>query len=274
MPRKWIRFLVAAAIACGFFGSAVTPAHGAPVIAAAGSIACDTTSAFYNGGLGIEGHCRQRATSDLLVGAGLSAGAHARRQPVPRRGADDFNAVFDDTWGRVKPIIRPSSATTNTAPPMRAATSTTSMARAIEAVPAGDRDKGYYSFDIGSWHLIALNTNCDQRRSGRGARTDARPDHRRSAGCDPTSRLTGTAARSPTGTGRASTPASAATFRRRSPFWDALYEAGADVVLSGDAASLRALRAADARGQSRPRRGASGNSSSAREASSSPAGAP
>jgi hypothetical protein len=25
---------------------------------------------------------------------------------------------------------------------------------------AGDRDKGYYSFDIGSWHLVALNSNC------------------------------------------------------------------------------------------------------------------
>ena len=26
--------------------------------------------------------------------------------------------------------------------------------------PAGERTKGYYSFDVGSWHLIALNSNC------------------------------------------------------------------------------------------------------------------
>jgi len=25
---------------------------------------------------------------------------------------------------------------------------------------AGDRDKGYYSYDLGDWHIIALNTNC------------------------------------------------------------------------------------------------------------------
>ncbi|MCA1842470.1 MAG: metallophosphoesterase [Actinobacteria bacterium] len=25
---------------------------------------------------------------------------------------------------------------------------------------AGDRTKGYYSFDVGAWHLIALNSNC------------------------------------------------------------------------------------------------------------------
>ncbi len=26
--------------------------------------------------------------------------------------------------------------------------------------PAGDSDKGYYSFDVGDWHLIALNSMC------------------------------------------------------------------------------------------------------------------
>jgi Calcineurin-like phosphoesterase len=29
--------------------------------------------------------------------------------------------------------------------------------------PAGDRDKGYYSYNIGDWHLIALNANCGSR---------------------------------------------------------------------------------------------------------------
>jgi hypothetical protein len=27
---------------------------------------------------------------------------------------------------------------------------------------AGPRDKGYYSFDIGTWHLISVNSNCTQ----------------------------------------------------------------------------------------------------------------
>ena len=26
--------------------------------------------------------------------------------------------------------------------------------------PAGERGKGYYSYDVGAWHLIALNSNC------------------------------------------------------------------------------------------------------------------
>jgi hypothetical protein len=35
--------------------------------------------------------------------------------------------------------------------------------------PAGPRGKGYYSFDVGSWHLIALNSNCTNVPGGCGA---------------------------------------------------------------------------------------------------------
>ena len=31
--------------------------------------------------------------------------------------------------------------------------------------PAGDRDKGYYSFNYGAWHIITLNSNCDDDAS-------------------------------------------------------------------------------------------------------------
>jgi hypothetical protein len=31
----------------------------------------------------------------------------------------------------------------------------------VENGIAGDRRKGYYSYDIGAWHVIALNSNCD-----------------------------------------------------------------------------------------------------------------
>lgn len=30
---------------------------------------------------------------------------------------------------------------------------------------AGDPTKGYYSFDVGSWHIIALNSNCSNARA-------------------------------------------------------------------------------------------------------------
>jgi acid phosphatase type 7 len=31
---------------------------------------------------------------------------------------------------------------------------------------AGDPEKGYYSFELGAWHVIALNTNCDVKPLG------------------------------------------------------------------------------------------------------------
>ena len=54
-----------------------TPTPHSPVtgarIAAAGDIACDPGSPQFENGLGIGLDCRQRATSDLLVGGGYEA---------------------------------------------------------------------------------------------------------------------------------------------------------------------------------------------------------
>jgi hypothetical protein len=66
----------------------------------------------------------------------------------------DFDNCYAPTWGRFKERSRP----------------TTGNHEYIQkgAAPyfdywgpvAGDRSKGYYSFDIGSWHLITLNSTC------------------------------------------------------------------------------------------------------------------
>jgi acid phosphatase type 7 len=94
---------------------------------------------------------------------------------------------------------------------------------------AGQWGLGYYSFDLGSWHLIALNSNCeaqmlggcgDGSRQGRWLREDLAENGKR---C--------TLAywhhpRFSSGKLHGSDPSVA-------PFWDALYDAGADVVLSG-----------------------------------------
>lgn len=32
---------------------------------------------------------------------------------------------------------------------------------------AGDRDRGYHSYDVGAWHVLALNSNCS-KIGGRG----------------------------------------------------------------------------------------------------------
>ena len=159
--------LLAACVSLALIGA---PAHAAdPVIAAAGDIACDTRSEFWNGGFGTDGHCRQRATSDLLVNGGLSAVLALGDTQYHVGALSDFEASFDPSWGRVKPIIRPIVGNHEYG---------TSDARGYfdyfngpdqQNGPAGPRDKGYYSYNLGSWHLVALNSNCDQLDRGAAA---------------------------------------------------------------------------------------------------------
>jgi hypothetical protein len=231
------------------------PARAAdPVIAAAGDIACDTTSNFYNGGAGVEGHCRQKATSDLLVGAGFSAVLTLGDTQYHVGSLSDFKAVFDPTWGRVKSIIHPAVGDHDYG---------TAGARGYfdyfngpgkENGPAGDRDKGYYSYDIGAWHLIALNSACDRIANGAAADGCA-------AGSPQERWLRSDLAKHRTSCTLAywHRPRFNSGHKGNSPsgqaFWETLHEAGADLVLSGDAHSYERFAPQDPQGALDPARG-------------------
>ena len=253
--RASARFLAAlagvAAVLTAFAGPA---GAAAPVVAAAGDIACDTTSDFYNRGAGVEGHCRQRATSDLLVGAGFTAVLTLGDTQYHVGSLSDFNAVFDPTWGRVKSIIRPAVGDHEYG---------TAGARGYfdyfngvgkEDGPAGDRDKGYYSYDIGTWHLIALNSACERIANGSAADGCA-------AGSPQDRWLRADLARHRTSCTLAywHRPFFNSGYRGNSPsgqaFFESLYEAGADLVLSGDAHSYERFAPQDPAGALDPVRG-------------------
>jgi hypothetical protein len=96
------------------------------------------------------------------------------------------------------------------------------------AEKAGDPGKGYYSYDRGSWHIIVLNSNCDKV-----------------GGCGPSS-AQGKWLKDDllTHRGAACTLAafhhplfssSTAQTNIVRPFWNTLYNEGADVILSGHA---------------------------------------
>ena len=92
-------------------------------------------------------------------------------------------------------------------------------------------------------------------------RVAARPAPRRSAGCAPTSPRIRPAARSPTGTTRATAPATTAATTFMQPLWEALHDAQAEIVLSGHShdyerfAPLDRNGAVDQRGGHPPVRG-------------------
>jgi acid phosphatase type 7 len=157
-------FLVAAVLAAMANGSPAGAAD--PVIAAAGDIACDPTDPGYNGGNGTATRCRQRATSNLLVGAGLAAVLPLGDIQYTSPTAANLSAVYDPTWGRVKSISRPVIGNHD-----GTGTSYFNYFNGPGAAngPAGERGRGYYSFDVGGWHIVALNSNCASVSCGSGS---------------------------------------------------------------------------------------------------------
>ncbi len=143
-------------------GSA-TSAAGDPVIAAAGDIACDPATPAFNGGAGTRTQCRQKAVSDLLVNAGLSAVLPLGDEQYEDGQLTAFARSYDPSWGRVLSITRPT--------PGNHEYNTAGAAGYFGyfGSRAGSPGRGYYSYDVGRWHLIALNSQCSHVSCARGS---------------------------------------------------------------------------------------------------------
>jgi acid phosphatase type 7 len=121
-----------------------------PVIAAAGDIACEPSSINKDD----TSTCQMKATSDLLVDRGLAAVLTLGDNQYEYGAYPAYQKSYDPTWGRVKSITKPVPG--NHEYYNKDAAGYYTYFGAI----AGDPKKGYYSYDIGEWHLIALNSNC------------------------------------------------------------------------------------------------------------------
>jgi hypothetical protein len=143
--------------------AAVSSPPGDPVLAAAGDIACDPTASGFNGEQGTPTACQQLATSNLLVGRDYAAVLPLGDNQYECGGFNAFQQVYDPTWGRLKSISHPVPGNheylTSGGTDCDASGGAGGYFQYFGAA-AGDPTKGYYSFDVGSWHLIALNSNC------------------------------------------------------------------------------------------------------------------
>jgi hypothetical protein len=133
------------------------------VAAAAGNVACDPTDPDLNGGLGTAGHCQQRATGDVIAGLGPDAVFMLGDGQYFCGGYSAYQSVYDPAWGRFKGITHPVIGNHDVArsggTDCDASGAAAGYFRYFGAA-AGDPSKGYYSFDLGAWHVVALNTNC------------------------------------------------------------------------------------------------------------------
>jgi hypothetical protein len=180
-----------------------------PVIVGAGDIAtCRGPGASATAGL-----------LDDIPGTVFTLGDNAYPSGTPQQ----FRNCYDPTWGRHRSHTRPAVGNHDYA------TRSASGYFTYFGAAAGERGKGYYSYDLGAWHIIALNGNCSFV-----------------GGCFPGSAqeqwLRADLAAHPTGctlaywhqarfTSNAEHPNDTALI----PLWQALYDHGADVVLSGHA---------------------------------------
>ncbi len=125
-----------------------------PVIAAAGDIACDPGINAFNGGDGTRGACRQKYTSNLLVDGEYAAVLPLGDNQYEGGSLADYRHSYAPSWGRVLDITYPVPGNHEYGTPQAAGYF------AYFGRRAGAPARGYYSYDIGAWHLIALNSNC------------------------------------------------------------------------------------------------------------------
>jgi len=135
-----------------------------PVIAAAGDIACDPSSSSFRNGNGSTNSCHQKVTSDILVNTNLAAVLALGDNQYYCGSLTSFMMSYNLSWGRVKAITHPAIGNheyLTSGGTGCDATNTGAIGYfAYFGAAAGNFGQGYYSYDIGTWHLIALNTNC------------------------------------------------------------------------------------------------------------------
>jgi acid phosphatase type 7 len=160
---------------------------------------------------------------------------------------EDFNNCYDPAWGRFKDRTKP--ALGNHEYGDRSA----SGYFQYWGAKAGPRGKGYYSYDLGDWHIVVLNTNCDVKALGGCA-----------SGSPQETWLKEDLAQHPNACILAyghHALFSSGVFKRHAvhpelkPLWEVLYAAHADLVLAGHEHSYERFAPQDPEGKADPANG-------------------
>jgi hypothetical protein len=202
----------------------VAPPPEDPVIAAAGDIACDPTAGGFNGGKGTSSSCQQMATSDIIASdPSIAAVLTLGDEQYGCGGLSAFMASYDPSWGRFKSKTHPVPGNHEYQTNGGSGCSPDAAGYFQYFGPAAGDAQGDYAWNIGAWHMIALNGECGNV-----------------GGCDAGSPQ-GAFLRANLGAARCTLaywhePYYNGTGSRSSKyayFWQTLYAADADIVLGG-----------------------------------------
>ncbi len=113
--------------------------------------------------------------------------------------------------------------------------------------PAGDRDQGYYSYDIGNWHIVVLNSECGSTGlwdvNGCAVGSAQEQWLRADLAASSTNNIIGMWHKP-----RFSSSAADSSIAFMQPLWQALYDHGADLILGGHWHNYERLAPTDANG--------------------------
>ena len=170
---------------------------------------------------------------DSIPGTVFTAGDNA----YPNGTASEFASCYGPSWGRHKDRTRPAPGNHDYETPEAGGYF------AYFGAAAGPADRGYYSYDLGSWHVVALNSNCGAV-GGCHAGSPQEQWVRSDLAAAAATQCTVAYWHHPRFTSGAVHPN--ATFMR--PIFQALYDSGAEVVVSGHNHNYERFAPQDAQG--------------------------
>jgi acid phosphatase type 7 len=215
------------------------PAHPGPVTAS------DTENEVVLIGAGDIADCSDlagaEATAKLLEanpGTVMALGDLA----YPNGTAEDFNC-YDKTWGRVKDRTRPAVGN------HEFHSSGAAYYFQYFGAAAGDPKTGYYSYDLGSWHIVVLNSECEEI-GGCGAGSPEEKWLRADLAAHPVGCTLAYfhKPRFSSGLNHGNDPEVGA-------FWQALYDFNAELILNGHDHDYERFAPQDPNGNADPKRG-------------------
>jgi len=122
--------------------------EGSVVVVAAGDIACTPGQA------PSDLACRMQATADLVAAAEPAVVLTLGDNQYEDATLEKFRQSYDRSWGRFRSLTRPSPGNHDFGGGRGAGYF------AYFGPAAGRPGQGWYGFDAGSWHVVALNSNC------------------------------------------------------------------------------------------------------------------
>ena len=227
------------------------------VIGAVGDMACDPSDSKYLGGAGNANKCAMNRVSSLMLADGrLTAILGLGDYQYDCGDPADYAVSYNPTWGRLDSLMRPVAGNheykTGRDLFGSACPSDNSSAGSYFAhfgAAAHTTTGGHFSFDLGSWHLVALNGNCGKTGVG---------------GCGPKSPQTKWLAADLAATTQPCLAAfwhqplfTASTIKGSAyrAWWNVLYAAHTDVVLNGHVHDYQRYAALEPEGGEDPANG-------------------